>query len=154
MKIHGKKISANIEVVVIPRQDGDIVFQAQAVLDYSDFEKLNPRPVPPEIMRPGGVKALDVEDKVFNEKIFEWAQQKTSWMVLKSLQATPGLEWETVNLSDPSTWANYAKEMTESGLTPAEIARVVDCVTTACGLNQKKIDEATQRFLAGRPQAK
>ena len=150
MKILGKKITgANIEVVVIPRNDGNLVFKAQAVLNYDDFEKLNPLPQAPEIIRPGGVKARDVEDKSYNEKLNQWAQQKTHWMVLKSLEATPGLEWETVNLSDPSTWVNYQQEMIDSGLAPAEIGRIVDCVTLACGLNQRKIDEATQRFLAG-----
>lgn len=153
MKILGKKIiGANIEVVVIPRPEGNLVFKAQAVLDYEPFEKMNPLPQAPEIVRPGGVRSRDVEDKGYNEKLNQWAQQKTHWMVLKSLEATSGLEWETVNLSEPSSWVNYQQEMVDSGLAPAEIARIIDCVTIACGLNQKKIDEATQRFLAGQAQ--
>lgn len=149
MKIHGKKLSGpNIEVIVIPRQDGDIVFKAQAVLDYDDFDKLNPVPKPPQITRPGGITSFDVEDENYKKKIREWSLSKTDYMVLKSLSVTPGLEWETVNMSDPSTWEGYRKEMQESGLSPANVARIVDGVANACGLNQEKIDEATNRFLA------
>ncbi len=149
MKIHGKKLSGpNIEVIAIPRQSGDLIFKAQAVLDYEDFDSLNPVPKPPQIMRPGGVTAFDVEDKTYKKALRVWSLSKTDFMVLKSLAATPGLEWEDVNMSDPKTWENYRTEMQESGLSPAEVARIVDGVASACGLNQEKIDEATKRFLA------
>ncbi len=149
MKIHGKKISGpNIETVVFPRNDGDIVFRAQAVLDYDDFEKLNPIPQPPQVLRPGGILSSDVEDKKYKAKIREWSLARTDFMVLKSLEATPGLEWETVDMSDHTTWDNYREEMKDAGLSPAEMGRIVEIVSTACGLNQDKIDEATKRFLA------
>jgi len=150
MKINGKKISGpNIEVIVIPRADGDIPFRAQAVLDYADFDKLYPMPQPPQVLMRGGAIRHDTEDKKYHKSLDEWAQAKTHYMVLRSLEATDGLEWETVKMSDPKTWPNYAKEMTESGFTPTEVGRIIECVTNACGLNQKKIDEATERFLAG-----
>jgi len=153
MKIHGRKLSGPaVEVVVIPRQDGDLVFKAQAVLDYEAHDKLNPQPVPPIIVRPGGVQSQDMEDKDYNEKLDKWAVQKFYWMFLKSLEATPGLEWEIVDLSDPETWDKYQEEMKEGGLSPAEIQRIEACVSNACGLNQAKIDEATNRFLAGQAQ--
>lgn len=154
MKIHGKKISGpNIELVVIPRNDGDLVFKAQAVLDYEDFEKLNPMPQPPGVMRPGGVMSYDTSDTKYNEAIDEWARSKTHYMVLKSLEATDGLEWETVKMGEPDTWNLYQQEMNDAGLSPAEIGRIITCVTDACGLNQTKIDEATKRFLAGQAEA-
>ncbi len=149
MKIHGKKLSGpNIEVIAIPRQSGDIIFKAQAVLDYKDFDSLNPVPKPPQIMRPGGITSFDVEDKDYKTKLRTWSLSKTDYMVLKSLSATPGLEWEDVNMSEPETWVNYRQEMQDSGLSPAEVSRIVDGVASACGLNQEKIDEATKRFLA------
>lgn len=150
MKIHGKKLEGvNIEVVVIPRQSGDLVFKAQAVLNYEDHDKINPMPKAPIKLLPGGVKSQNVEDPRYKERMNEWAEQKFYWMMVKSLEATPGLEWETVKLDDPSTWKEYRKEMEDGGLSPGEIARIEMCVTNACGLNQAKIDEATERFLAG-----
>jgi hypothetical protein len=150
MKLNGQKIAGpNIEVVVIPRQTGDLVFKAQAVLDYDEFHKIAQRPNPPSIMLKGGESSYDYNDKKYLTKIQEWAEQKTHFMVLKSLQATDGLEWETVKMADPTTWENYQNEMKEAGFAPAEINRIVNCVMDACGLNQTKIDEATKRFLAG-----
>lgn len=149
MKLHGKKIEGpNVEICVIPRQDDDLVFKAQAVLDFDDFESLCPSPQPPVIMKPGGEKTIDVEDEGYLKNLNEWARKRTDWMMLKSLEATPGLEWETVDKSDNKTWNNFRDEMRKAGLSSAEISRIVGAVTTACGLNQEKIDEATRRFLA------
>lgn len=154
MKLRGKKIEGpNVEICVIPRQGEDLVFKMQAVLDFDDFEKLHPAPVPPSVMQPGGGTSIDVEDKAYQEALNEWAKVRTNWMILKSLEATPELEWESINKSDPKTWNNIRDEMKQAGLSSAEISRIVQAVTTACGLNQEKIDEATKRFLAGQEKA-
>ena len=150
MKYAGKEISGpSTEVVVIPRSDGDLVFRAKAVLDYSDFDKLCPTPEPPPIVRRGGEKGFDTEDKVYQDAMDVWAEAKTNWMILKSLQETEELVWDTVDMSDPATYKNYETELQDAGFSPAEILRIVSIVITACGLNQEKIDEATERFLAG-----
>lgn len=153
MKIHGKSLSGpNIEVVVFPRPSGDVVFKAQAVLEYEEFTKLNPQPEPPKVMRRGGAVSADVTDKKYVEAHNAWAESRTHYMILKSLEATEGLEWETVVMADPETWPLYQQELTDAGFTAPDIARIVNCVVDACGLNQKKIDEATARFLAGQGQ--
>lgn len=150
MKIKGKTLGTpNIEVVVFPRSDGDIVFKAQAVLDYSDADQLDPEPSPPEVIKRGGARIKDPNDREYREKLEKWALRRSHWMFLKSISATPDLEWETVNASDPETWGNYSKELAAAGFTPIEISRLLQTVMDACGLNQKKIDEATERFLAG-----
>lgn len=153
MKINGRKFDGpNIEVVVIPRQSGEIVFKAQAVLDYTDCDKLNPMPQPPKALLPGGAVRENVEDPNYKKGVDEWATRRFYWMFITSLRATEGLEWETVKMDDPSTWENYRTEMQTAGFTPGEIGRIELCVTDACGLNQDKIDEATKRFLAGQAQ--
>jgi len=154
VKIQGKKLDGpNIEVVVIPRQSGDIVFKAKAVLDYEACDKLNPQPQAPKMLLRGGETRENVEDPKYKVAIDEWATRKFYWMLLESLTATDSLEWETVKMDDPSTWGGYKDEMKASGFSLGEIARVEMCVTDACGLNQAKIDEATKRFLAGQAQA-
>jgi len=154
VKIHGKKLDGpSIEVVVIPRQSGDLVFKAKAVLDYSECDRLNPMPQPPKRLMAGGEVQENTEDPKYKKRVEEWAVAKFHWMVTKSLSATEGLEWETVESTKPETWKNYKQEMQEAGLSPGEIARIEMCVTDACGLNQAKIDEATKRFLAGQAQA-
>jgi hypothetical protein len=148
MKINGKQISGPAtEVVVIPRGSEELVIRAQAVLDFADLEKLNPMPQPPFKLLPGGETQQNVEDPDYQKRMLEWAQQKTDWMILKSLSATEGLDWETVQMDDPKTWCNYRKEL-DTTFTPGEMSKILEAVMTACGLNQSKIEEATKRFLA------
>lgn len=150
MRIKGKKITGpNIEVVIVPRHSGNIIFKAQAVLNYDDLEKICPKPNPPTGMKPGGKPFQNVESPKYRDSLLSWATKRTNWMILKSLEATEGLEWETIKMSDSETWGNYADELRESGFTEQEIIRVVDGVMTANGLNQGKIDEALNDFLAG-----
>jgi hypothetical protein len=147
--IQGKKLDGpKEEVLVIPRQEQDIVFKAVAVLDYKEFDQLCPRPTPPEVIKRGGAKMLDPTDRDYQKKVDEWATQRTHWMILQSLSATEGLVWETVELLKPETWKNYEEELRQAGFSEAEGARIVNLVVSANGLDQDKIDEATQRFLA------
>lgn len=149
MKIQGKTFSGPATVpVVIPRPDGDIVIKCQSVLDFDEFEALVPTPEPPEVLRPGGIKTTDPTDKKYQKALDDYSVLRTNWMILKSLEATKGLEWDTVVMSDPKTWDNFRSEMTASGFSPVESGRIILAVTEACGLNQEKIDEATERFLA------
>jgi len=149
MKIQGKKFDGPaIEIVPIIRGEEEIILKAQAVLDYEDFHTVCPRPTPPEKMFPGGRKEVNVNDKKYIEDINGYSNKKYTWMVLKSLEATEGLEWETVDMSKPDTWDNYNKELTDSGFTEAEVVRILMAVTNAQGLNSDKIEEARKRFLA------
>jgi len=149
MKIAGMTIDGPaVETVVIPRGEQDIVFKAKAILDYKDFEAMCPVPQPPEIVKPGGITYKNVEDKKYQEAVGLWAQKKTDWMILKSLSMTEGLEWDTVKMDDPDTWANWKDEL-NSVFTDGEVAALINTVFDVCGLNQKKIEEATKRFLAG-----
>lgn len=153
MKIHGKEITKpSVEVIVIPRKDGDLVFKAEPVLDFTRFDELCPRPLPPDITRPGEEPVPDYEDSKYLKKIEEYAKKRMAWMFITSLSATKGLEWDTINLSDSETWLNYEKELENSGLTVIEYSKLIEVVTKANGLNQDKIDEATKRFLASQGQ--
>ena len=149
MKIHGKDIEKpSEEVIVFPRKNGNIVFKAKPVSNYEDFDKICPLPTPGTIMRPGGGVSQDVENPEYKKKLDEWGTFKTHWMILKSLAATDGLEWDTVDMSVPETYENYLKELESSGITPVEVSKLFDIIQTACGLNQEKIDAATKAFLA------
>lgn len=151
MKINGRELSGpRIEVLVIPRQEGDLIFQAQSVLDYEPFDTLYPQPKPPVRMLPGGIKSLNTESPKYQEELDKWSTLKWHWMVLKSLEATEGLEWDTVDMQKPETYENYRDDMKNAGMSPAEIAMLISLVTDACGLNQTKVEEATKAFLAGR----
>ena len=150
MKIHGKKIEApNEELIVIPRGDGPpIVMKAKAVVDYDVFDKLCPYPDPPKVQRPGGSYAEDPEDEDYKKLLARYAERKWDWMYIQSLSATPGLEWEQVKANDPDTWGLWQKELAESGFCAAEIVRIRTGVRNANCLNEELVKKATQLFQA------
>lgn len=150
MKINGKTINRpTYEVVVIPRQSGDIVFKCGIVNDYTEFNTICPRPTPPSIVKPGGATFQNFEDKDYIEANIRWSGLKATWMVLKSLQSTEGFVLDSVDMGNPDTWANWEKEFKEAGFTEHEVALIIDTIITANGLNHKRIEEATKNFLAG-----
>ena len=150
MKFKGEKVSArNLEICVIPRGDGDsVVFKCQAVLDMDDFEKLCPVPKPPQRMMAGGKKVIDIEDPIYKHKIEDRNDKRISYLILKSLEATEDLEWETVVMGDSDTWGNYETEFKQAGFSPVEIMRIINSCMTANCLNEDKLKEARDSFLA------
>jgi hypothetical protein len=150
MKIHGVKVhQPNVEIVVIPRGEEVIVFRCQAVLSMDEFTKLCPPPQPREILKPGGKRVFDVEDEGYKLELKQYGERRFAYLCLKSLEATEGLEWETVRLGDPDTWLNHERELGDSGFTYNEIQRIQEGVLSANCLNETKLEEARKRFLAG-----
>jgi|SRR5215831_747031 len=150
MKIHGKTIKGpNIEIIVIPRSTGDIIFKAQAVLSFDDFTRLCPVPKPPMMYKRGEGKVPDTNDKIYKAAIDGYADKRIDWLVITSLAATEGLEWDQVKLDDPSTWHLFKKELQDSGFGQYEINRIINgCMIANC-LDESKVQQARERFLAG-----
>lgn len=147
MKIKGKKITPPKPVIIpIPRDDGeDLFFTCAAVLDFSEFDTVCPAPKPPVWMRPNKPNQVDTQDKKYLRNLDIYAQRKTAWLILKSLQATEDLEWETVDMQDPTTWDNFREEMEES-LTPREVDLVIQGVFDANLPSEDRQNEALERF--------
>jgi hypothetical protein len=149
MKIAGKKVEGvSRKTVIIKREEGDITFIFEAILDESEFETICPRPKPGVKMVPGGSKVVDLDNKEYKAALDEWASQKTRWSFLKSISATPDLEWETVDLANPKTWEKYTDELTASGFSPGEQYTLMQAYMYVIGLDEEKVNEAVQSFLA------
>lgn len=148
MKIQGKALKgAFIQTLVLPRGDDKIVFRAQAVLDYTLFDKLCPRPEPAITVMRDGTRKMETADPEYQAMLTVWSERRIAYLVLQSLAATEGLEWETVSLDDPSTWNNYQAELRASGFTEIEIGRIIEIVMDANGMDDAKIKQATKDFL-------
>jgi len=154
MKYKGEKLEgAAKEVIVIPRQSGDIVFTVKAILDYDELDKLDPKPEPKERILKGGERQLNVKDPKYIEALNKWATRKTYYMIIKSLEDTEDLEFETVKMSEPETWEKILEEFTEAGFTTGEISYITNKIMAVNGLDESKIQEATESFIAGQEQA-
>lgn len=152
MKLNGHKIEGpNRDFIVIPRGNNkDIVLHVQAVLDMDQFEQMCPTPRPPMRKMKGGLDVPNLNDSAFRKACERHVEQRLMWMVLKSLEATPELEWELVDIGDSSTWLNMRKELREAGFSDVEINRIINAAYGVNSLNEAKIQAARDRFLLSR----
>lgn len=148
MKIKGKRLESNNEVtIVLPRYNGeDIIFKARVVLDFFDLDKLLKKPEAPSILKKGK-QEKDYSDKGYKTQLQKNYEYRLNYMVLLSLDATEGLEWETIDLEKPETWENWEKELKESGIPNSEILYIFNKVQEVNSLDQDKLDEAREHFL-------
>lgn len=149
MKLHGETFTGpNEAIVVIPRNGKDILFKARAVLDYARFEALCPRPEPKKVKLASGEMKVLWDDTNYAAAFDRWGTLKTSYIIIESLKATPGLEWEGIQDDNPETWNDYKKELDAAFFTDREIQKIVGAVWEANGIDESKLEEARKRFLA------
>ncbi len=148
MKIKGKRLESTNEVtIVLPRFNGeDIIFKAAVVLDYPNLDKLLTKPEAPNILK-RGKQEKDYKDKGYISQVQNNYEYRLNYMVLLSLAATEGLEWETVDMEKPDTWENWESELKESGIPNTEVMYIFNKVQEVNSLDQDKLDEARERFL-------
>jgi hypothetical protein len=150
MKLKGKRPGVSVELIILPRNDGDLVFRARAITDYDEFEKLCPAPEPPAKILPDKTKVFNVADPGYQQAVQNFSTKRVAYMVIKGLtDGTPDLEWESVKMDDHTTWPKFREELAESGLSDVEINRLVAGVMKANSLNEAALEEARKRFLAG-----
>jgi len=165
MKLHGQKLSAeHKQDVVFERPvtytdkevegetvqgevNNNITLTVVGIADDAGFEQQCTKPSPPMVQRAGGEKSMDLEDVGYNDGLLKWAGYKAHWMILKSLEATEGLEWETVDWADPETWGNYVQELQDTGFTPYEIAKLINAINEVNGISSLSLEKAQRSFL-------
>ena len=150
MKINGRVPSGpNIVTLVLPRAEGEpFVFRAKAVTDYSKFEKFCPDPEPPKVNKRGQGWSEDYDDAGYKKAAAERTTNQYHWMVLESLSATEGLEWEHVKHDDPSTWKQWESELREAGFSRFELGRLHNAVRQANCLDDNMVEAARESFFA------
>lgn len=156
MKIGGKKIDCKpaSEMIVFPRESGDIALRANAVLDQEPFEKLCPLPKPPMKRVKGGKMVEDYDNPRFAKMVNQHSTKFIDWLIITSLcgvnketKEDVPIEWETVDRSDQSTWHNWDDELRASGFSDMERKRVNGLVVTVNSLSERRLDEARESFL-------
>lgn len=149
MRIGGVEVKGPAEeVLVLPRLEGeDIVIRARAVMDMDAFEALCPAPKPPGIRTKEGWKPNE-KDETYQQGVAQHGELRFAYMVLKSLEPSE-IEWEKINIADPSTWVDWQDELKEAGISSTEINRIIVCVMQANALDEAKLKEAREVFLRG-----
>lgn len=152
MKIGGvdPKTLKSEAVLVLPRGEDVIVFRACGLKDMSDFDTLCPAPKPPGKLTKDGYVSNE-SDPTYQEVLAEWARKRLGYMVVHSL-APSEIEWDTVNVDDPRTWASWDADLKEAGLSQIETNRVLGLVMEANSLDEEKLRQARDSFLRGQAQ--
>ena len=147
MKIGGREVTRNEEVLVLPRLDGDIIIRAQSVSINTEFDKIVPEPTAPGIRTKEGFEP-DYKDTTYRQQVSLREERRFAYMVLRSIEVSD-IEWETVDFDKPSTWSDWIDEMQEAGLSEVETSRIVQTAMAANSLDEGKLREARERFLHG-----
>lgn len=160
MKYKGKVITPpSPEIVAFARTEAtgepsDLVFVLKPVLDFTEFEGLCPEPLAPSMLKPGQIAPeKNFEDPTYKEQVQIWLKNRINWICLETI-AVGDIVWETVVTTDPSTWENFKSELkTDAQLTPQQIQHLVNRILTVNSIDEKKMNEARERFLIAAPPA-
>jgi hypothetical protein len=135
------------EILILPRGDQQIVFRAIGLPDMEEFQKLCPEPTPPgKLTKDGWVPNPD--DENYKSVLASYHKRRLAYLVINSLEPSQ-VEWETVDPSNPSTWANWEQDMRNGGLSQVEINRVIQLALEANCLDESKLKKAREVFLRG-----
>jgi hypothetical protein len=150
MKIGGIDPStlSSEEILVLPRGDNTIVFRAVGIPNYDAFQTLCPEPKAPGVMKAGENWTPNPNDPGYRDMVKTHDKRRISWMVITSLEPSE-IEWDTVDLDNPSTWDNWADDLRAGGLNQIEINRVQALVFQANSLDETKLQKARESFLLG-----
>lgn len=148
MKLNGQTPETNEDFLVFPRPHGDIVIRAKGITSIAERDSLMPDPEPPMMINKAGNKVPNYEDESFKLARTQRNDQRYDWMILKSIQATPGLEWDKVRMGEPETYAFWEVELGEAGFSFWEINRIKALVMNVNSLNEGLMEKARADFLA------
>jgi len=148
MKWKGENIYIpNKTSVQITRRDGTVLeFKLQAIEDMNSFEELYPEPKPPWVKNNKGQVTYQKNDAKYKEAFADWARKRMLWIILKSLEPTEDLEWESVDINDPESYELFEDELKEAGLNVAEINKITMAALEANSLKDEVIERAQEDF--------
>lgn len=146
MKINGKTVSTpEAEILVIPRGDDKLILKIAPVF-VKDFIKQFPEPASEiTVTKPDGTTEKKPNPNYVQEHR-QWVLDQTDWMYITSLSQTEGLEWDTVDLNDRSTFKNWQTDLS-SVLLQGELLKIFEKVNQVMSLDGDKITKATEDFL-------
>lgn len=136
------------EILVLPRGDKSIVFRAVGIPDYEEFKALCPEPKAPGVQMAGKGWVPNENDPGYRDMVKTHDKRRIYWMVLKSLEPSE-IEWDTVDLDNPSTWFEWEADLKDGGLSQVEVNRVQALVFQANCLDENKLQKALEAFQAG-----
>lgn len=154
MKLRGKTPSPPKPVEVPIFREGDsFVFVCGPVMDDTPFDDLVPQPKLVKKLVQGTTDYVpDPTHKESQARMAKYNRQYADWKFLTSLNFTPELEWDSIDMTNPETWRNYEEEL-RAFLTEGELADVINGVHKANHPTDETRQAALESFAASQEQA-
>lgn len=154
MKVNGKQLNGpRIVKVYLPTGENEAVeFRFRPLKSTEDFTEVMPAPKAPEVVKPGGQKFYNENDRGYKIALSDWLQKKLDWEFLKSISETEDLEWETVKMDDPNTWKLWKTEIANH-FGDHQSSKVFSGFVEAQFVTEETMEVARQTFLTGRQEA-
>jgi len=149
MKIAGRLFDKPKEtILVLPRQDEDLVLRFVGVTDDKEFDLIYPEPQAQSSYNVKlGQTVRNVFDPAYKAKMQEYYRAHNAWVFLKSI-APSNIEWDTVKLDQPETWSNWQEDLKNAGFTINERNVIWQAFQECNALTDAMLQEARMRFLA------
>lgn len=135
------------QILVLPRGDQHIVFRGRGLLDKDEFDNLCPAPKAPVKTTKNGAEP-DTEDDNYKKSMEVHNRKWLSYLVIKTLEPSD-IEWDTVDLGEPSTWVKWQDELKANNFCQAECNRILQFCLEVNSLDEAKLDKARESFLQG-----
>ena len=149
MKYKGKKLAGrNTDIIVFQKGTDVVAIKAEAIQNFKEFDSLVQEPEPPNIYRPGGVKEKDLKNPEYLKSVDDYAEKRTAYIILKSLECNEDIEWEYVKIDNPDTYKHWRKEFEDSGFTEIETGKIMQLCFRVNSLDNTLMDQAKEAFLA------
>lgn len=152
MKLGGESAGIRREPIVFKRGDKKFIFWVTAQPSYAAFNDMCPMPEPPSYKQPGKKTLIkDVNDPDYKRACENHAKLFTDWLVIASLNDTPGLEWDEVKLNGKNafkTWPKWQDELRAFGLCERELVQIITKVSSVNALNDEELEETIESFLS------
>ena len=147
MKIKGRTYQPKPEHIAFPRGEDHIGFIISPTVDWTEFDNYYPEPQAPWLTEPGKDPIRDLKDTDYLADIAKRNESRTAYLIIKSIETTPDLIWDKVDISKKNTWELWKQEFTDLGLKESEITKLVNAIYEMTTVDQRKMDAARDAFL-------
>lgn len=149
MKIGAVPVTGPKKVtLILPREEGNLVFYFVAVTDDKEFDSIIPEPEPPSTFNvKTQLTVKNYNDVNYKDKVKARNKIKNAWVFLESIKPSQ-IEWDTVDLEKPDTWPNWEDDLRKAGFSIQEVNTVFDYFGKANFVTDEMLDEARKSFLA------
>ncbi|CAL1125571.1 unnamed protein product [Cladocopium goreaui] len=119
----------------------------EPIVERDEFDNLCPAPKAPVKTTKNGAEP-DTEDDNYKKSMEVHNRKWLSYLVIKTLEPSD-IEWDTVDLGEPSTWVKWQDELKANNFCQAECNRILQFCLEVNSLDEAKLDKARESFLQG-----